>query len=83
MHPETFFVFTTPEEFDRDYAIPDAVPIRFLVTVQPVIAHHEDGMDLIMKGTEILSGPRPLPSATCAHCAWAKRMADLESVPAA
>lgn len=82
-HPETFFVFTTPEEFDRDYAIPDAVPIRFLVTVQVVIAHQEDGMDLIMKGTEILSGPRPLPGATCAHCAWAKKIADLESVPAA
>lgn len=82
-HPETFFVYFTPAEFDSDYTLPDVLPLKFDVTVQRVIAHPEDGMDLIMKATEILAGERPAPDPKCAHCAWAKSIGDLEPVAAA
>lgn len=82
-HPETFFVFFTPQEFDTEYTLPDILPLKFDVTVQTVIAHPEDGMDLIMQATEILAGDRPAPSATCAHCAWAKTIGTMEQVATA
>jgi len=71
-HPETFFIFCTPQECDQDYTLPDCVPIRFDVTVQTVIAHYEDGMDLIHEGAKILSGPRPDPGVNCGFCSWAE-----------
>lgn len=82
-HPETFFVYITPQEVDPDYTIPDILPIKFDVTVQTVIAHHDEGMELIMKATKILSGSRPQPSNGCKHCQWARAIAELEPVAAA
>lgn len=82
-HPETFFVYFTPQEFDSEYTLPDVLPIKFDVTVQMVIAHPEDGMDLIMRATDILAGERPASDPRCAHCSWAKSIGDLEPVAAA
>lgn len=82
-HPETFFVYFTPQDFDSEYTLSDCLPVRFDVTVQTVIAHPEDAMDLIMKATEILAGERPASDPRCAHCLWAKSIGDLEPVAAA
>jgi len=79
-HPETFFIFCTPHECDQDYTLPDCVPIRFDVTVQSVIAHYDDGMDLITEGAKILSGTRPDAGVNCAFCLWAESQFQMRPV---
>jgi len=71
-HPETFFLAFSPQECDADYDLPDGLPVKFDVTLQSVIAHYEDGMDLIHEGAKILSGKRPDPGVNCAFCSWAE-----------
>ncbi len=76
-HPEAFFVFVTPLDCDPDYTLPDCLPIPFDVTVQRVLGHFDDGMELITQGMKILSGGRPAGNPNCPWCQWEQKRYDL------
>lgn len=78
-HPETYFVIVSPQEVDAEYDLPDGLPMKFDVTMQMVVAHYDDGMDLITEGAKILSqDKRPDPGIRCGYCSFVEARKALE-----